>query len=196
VKRWSQFVGLSLAVITYVSGAGQGAIAAEAGAVGHAASSSGQFPTVDGTYFMTADWSISLRGAFKRRFEDDSLVLWRSGVTAWIIVWNKSAKETKADRLATLRKDVSTGAFGVRQEVSDGLLRFSYRLREEGGDTRAPGFYSFVVGECGHVQMAVYFDDERDVEVARTLWRGLRELRRPTGRCSGRGPRLRSEPRR
>jgi hypothetical protein len=154
------------------------------------------FPTAAGNYVMTEDWSISLPGAFKRRFEDGSLVLWRQDVTVWIMVWNKPAKETKTTRLALLRKDVSRDAFDVQREESNGVLRFSYRLRESWGDAKAPAFYSFVVGECGHVQMAVYFDDERDVEVARTLWRGLKEVRRPTGRCSGNGPHLLSEPRR
>lgn len=130
---------------------------------------------VEGVYRMTREWSISLPGPFKRRFDDEDLVLFRPGVTAWIVVWDKPASESKSDRLALLRSDISPEAYDHREEVAGGLLRLSYRLREEGSEARSPGFYSYTVGEGGHVQMAVYFDAEEDVEVALGLWRSLTE---------------------
>ena len=35
--------------------------------------------------------------------------------------------------------------------------------------------YAFAIGVDGHVQMAVYFDAERDLETARGMWRSLDE---------------------
>jgi hypothetical protein len=102
-------------------------------------------------------------------------VLWGRGVTAWIIVWEKPATEEKSDRLAFLRKDISSKAYDVSEESAPGLLRLSYRLADDGSDAAAPAYHCFVVGERGHVQMSVYFDDEKDVEVARALERGLEE---------------------
>jgi hypothetical protein len=133
------------------------------------------FPIVQGAYQVTADWTIALPASFKMRIEDGSLVLWRSGVTAWIIVWKKPPEETKGDRLATLRHGISRAAYDLEEETDEGRLRLSYRLRDEGTDATAAAFYSFVVGEEGHVQMAVYFDAEADVATARALWRGLKE---------------------
>jgi hypothetical protein len=134
-----------------------------------------EFPIVEGEYQMTRDWSISLPGRFKKRFDDGSLVLWGQGVTAWIIVWEKPATEEKSDRLAFLRKDISPKAYDVREESAAGLLRFSYRLADDGSEAKAPAYHCFVVGELGHVQMSVYFDEEEDVEVARALGRSLEE---------------------
>lgn len=138
-----------------------------------------EFPTVEGEYQMTRDWSITLPGRFKKRFEDGSLVLWGRGVTAWIILWDKPATEKKSDRLAFLRKDISPKAYDLSEDSAAGLLRFSYRLADDGSDARAPAYHSFVVGEQGHVQMAVYFDVEDDLEVAKALERSLKETDQP-----------------
>jgi hypothetical protein len=133
------------------------------------------FPIVEGTYQMTSEWSITLPGPYRRRIEDESLVLWRPGLTAWILIWDKPASEPQADRLAMLREDVAPQGFDPVEESSAGLLRFSYRLDEEGSDAGVPALHTFAIGERGHVQMAVYFDDENDLEEARGLWRSLRE---------------------
>jgi hypothetical protein len=133
------------------------------------------FPVVEGKQQMTDEWAITLPGAFKRRLEDDSLVFWRPGLTAWIIVWDKDADELPSERLAKLRQDISDAAFDLEEDSTGGLLRLRYRLREEGSQAKAAAFYSFVVGVAGHVQMAIYFDDEVDVELARAMWRSLEE---------------------
>jgi hypothetical protein len=135
-----------------------------------------RFPTVEGVYAMTKSWSIELPpGAFKRRIEDGSLVVWRPGVTAWINVWNNDRDETIDERAESILRDRSPAAYDLLDETSDDGRRFAYRLREDADDARVPALYAFAVGRAGHVQMAVYFDAETDAELARTMWRGLRE---------------------
>jgi hypothetical protein len=140
-----------------------------------------EFPRVEGVYAMTNTWSIELPpGQFKRRLEkrleNESLVLWRDGITAWITVWGNvwgDDEDLPADkRQAAIRKDRSKKAFDLREAEANGVLYDSYRLKEK---HCAASLYAFAFGSTGHVQMAVYVDDERDLELARAMWRGLRE---------------------
>ena len=134
-----------------------------------------EFPLVEGEYQMTRAWSIALPGAFQRRFEDNSLVLWRPGVTARINVWGNDNEEPPHVRLGYVQKDRSEDAFDVVTESHGHMLRYAYRLHEPSDDRRHASFCCFAFGASGHVQMAVYFDDEADLVVAQSLWRGLRE---------------------
>jgi hypothetical protein len=136
----------------------------------------GAAPMVEGAYAMTDTWAITLPpGRFRRRFEEGSLVLWRPGLTAWIRVWNNTHNESAAKRAADVRTDSSPQAFDVLDEQAGELLRYAYRLTEPSADQRVAAFYGFAFGRSGHVQMAVYFDDHRDLESALAMWRGLHE---------------------
>jgi hypothetical protein len=134
------------------------------------------YPLVEGDYQMTDQWSVFLPQPFRLRFEEKSLVLWRRGITAWIIVWNNDFGESPEERLERRAAGRSRGAFDeIRERGDDGVLRYAYRLAEESDDNRVAAFYSFAVGLSGHVQMAVYFDSESDLPIAEGLWRSLRE---------------------
>ncbi len=133
------------------------------------------FPVVAGEYALTPEWTITLPGEFSRRFEDQDLVIWRPGITLWIAVWGNDEEESPDERLSDIVDGIDVGAFDLITEEDGNLRRFRYRLNEEAADKRVAPFYCFVVGTSGHVQLAIYFDAERDVTTAETLWRSLRE---------------------
>jgi type II secretory pathway pseudopilin PulG len=133
------------------------------------------FPVVEGKYQMTKRWSITLPGRFNRRIEDGDLVIWRPGFTIWVSALNNDKNESKEDRLARLRKDVSPDAFDVEDVSEEGVLRLRYRLNETSEDRRVAAFYGFVVGVNGHIQLGIYFDDEGDVEKAKQIWLSVKE---------------------
>lgn len=132
------------------------------------------FPVVEGTHQLTPNWSIRLPEPFKRRIEDGELVLWRPGLTAWISAWNNQNDESIDNRVAWVREEIPEGAFDVSEERDGDIARVCFRAPDDDADHDAqPGFYSFVIGASGHLQVAIYFDDEADAEVARSLWRGI-----------------------
>jgi hypothetical protein len=133
------------------------------------------FPVIEGRYGMTKEWSILLPEKFNRRFEEESLVIWHSGFTMWIIVWGNDGFEARETRLAQLRARVSDQAFDLEQSHDEGVLVFSYRLRETIDDNSVPALYGFAIGESGHVQMAIYFDQESDLGKAKAILKSLRE---------------------
>ena len=131
------------------------------------------FPTVEGRYQMTEDWSIELPRPFNRRVEEGQLVIWRPDFTLWISVWNNDHNESIEERLAWIKSAISPEAFDVIEVSEPGLHRIAYRLAEPSEDNRVAAFYCFAVGFEGHVRMAIYFDREDQLPEAKGIWMSL-----------------------
>jgi hypothetical protein len=136
-----------------------------------------QFPFVIGRIALTEDqrWSIDLPRAFRLRFEDGQMVIWRPGFTIVLTVWNNDKGETKEHRLALFKQAASPDGFDRDEEQDGAFLRYSYRLDEPSDDDRVPAFYGFVFGDDGHVQSSIYFDREADLELAERLLRSIKD---------------------
>jgi len=133
------------------------------------------FPIVEGHHPLTETWSIQLSGPFFHRTEHEDVCLWRPGLTIWLAVWGNDKAQTAAERLARIRSFTSADAYDRVEESEEQLLRFAYRLRERKQDKRVDAFYAYVIGASGHVQLAMYFEDEEQFELAQSLWRGVAE---------------------
>jgi len=140
------------------------------------------YPVIENSYKMTNDWSVYLPGNFNRRIEDGSLVIWRPGLTIWTSIWNNDKKEPPAKRRDRVIQDASKDRFNEEYDDKDSLF-YSYRLNEESDDKRVAAYYCFAFGENGHVQMAIYFDNEDDLKWARMIWKSLKEIK-PTLKSS------------
>lgn len=125
-----------------------------------------EFPIVTGKYPLTSSWVVFLPLKFNRRIKDGSLALWRPGITLYFNVWNNDHNNSIDTRLAQLKTDISPNAFELREQQADSVRRFSYRLIEN--DVSA--LYGFVVANDGHLQIAVYLNDESDVDLARSIF--------------------------
>jgi hypothetical protein len=134
------------------------------------------FPVVAGRYQMTREWSVTLPGRFNRRIEDGSLVLWRPGLTVWILVWGNNHAESVQARLNGLRERRSPQAFDEEVLNDGGLTRYAYRLSEQRDDGLVSALYAFAIGSGGHVQAAIYFDDKTELDVAKQIWRSFDEI--------------------
>jgi hypothetical protein len=127
------------------------------------------FPLVQGDYMLTTSWSIHLTAQFARRVENGSLVLWRPGLTIWLAAWGNDSCQTQAERLAWIKDEASPDRFDVRESAGRGITRFSYRLRDENEDGPVESLNGYVIGDDGHLQLSVYFDDEADAVEAQQL---------------------------
>lgn len=129
------------------------------------------FPVVTGKYQLTSTWSVDLPLKFNRRIEDGSLILWRPGITVYLIAWGNDHNESVETRLAQLKSEISPDAFEPREKQTSAETHFSYRLVENGVN----GLYGFVVTGSGYMQVAIYFDDESDIDIARAIFDSLTE---------------------
>lgn len=129
------------------------------------------FPVVSGEYQLTESWTIQLPHKFNRRLEDDSLILWRLGVTLYFTTWNNDLEESIETRGALLKKDLSPDAFDLREQRTGSVHQMSYRLIEDG----VQALNGFVIADDGHLLVAIYFDDEDDVRLANELFDSIAE---------------------
>jgi len=119
-----------------------------------------EFPIVEGRFDMTRDWSIALDQPMNRRIEDDALVLWRPGLTAWVNAWGNPHHEPPIVRLNKLRAMSAPKRYNENNWAASDLLYSTYRLDEASDGQQQSALYGFVVGPNGHVQIAVYFDHD------------------------------------
>jgi hypothetical protein len=124
---------------------------------------------------MTPEWALVLREKFNRRIEDGSMVFWRPGLTVWINVWGNDKAASREDRLRRIKADVSPKAFDIEERSTSNPLRYTYRIKEDDDQGKAAALYCFAVGEFGHVQMAIYLDQEADIAKARSIAHSLQE---------------------
>jgi hypothetical protein len=137
------------------------------------------FPRVSGVYQMTRQWSVSLPSEFFRRVEDKQLVLWKPGLTCWVSVWNARPDDTPQSMYQWRRADIAKSSISVFEEPDRPQPRFAYLLKEQSGEREAWAFYGFTFGTSGHILFSIYFDEERDLDVAKDIWRGVVESAPP-----------------
>ncbi len=130
------------------------------------------YPIVSGDFALTPEWSIVLPHKFNRRVEEGSLVLWRLGTTLYFNAWSNEPKLTIEERLTSFQQGSSANAFEQQLENAVGYRKYSYRLVEDGVHV----LHGFAVSENEHLQIAVYFDDEADIELARSILASLKKL--------------------
>lgn len=128
-----------------------------------------EFPVVTGDFELDADWAIFLPHKFNRRVEDGTLILWRRKVSIYVNAWNNDHDESISHRLKDLKSDISPNSFELEEQQKGKTQRISYRLVENGVNA----LYGFVVAEDGHLQVVIYFDNEADIKLARSLFNSI-----------------------
>lgn len=136
-----------------------------------------KYPIISGKYKITKEWSIDLPGKFNKRFEDDSLVIWKPRFTMWIIVWNNNKNLNPFDQLEIVRQSKSNKAYDLIEIREPNTYRYGYKLdewREEEKRT-VYAFYGYVSGRDGYTQIAFYYDNKADFEIAKKIWLSIEE---------------------
>jgi hypothetical protein len=135
------------------------------------------YPIVEGKHRLTKEWEIFLPAKFNRRIEDNGLCLWRPGFTIWVSPFGNDKGLSKEDRINGLRAISSADAFDVTTGEREGLLLLSYRLAEPSDDKRRPAYYCIAVADDGHLELAMYFDQENDLTMAQAVWKSVEIVR-------------------
>lgn len=72
---------------------------------------------------------------------------------------------------APIVSEISPAAFELRESKAAGIAQLSYRLVEDSVN----GLYGFVIEDDGTLQVAIYFDDESDIDLARTVFDSIKK---------------------
>ncbi len=134
-----------------------------------------EFPLLIGRVALSDDWSIDLPFAFKQRFEDRQMVLWRPGFTIWLSVWNNDNNASTAKRKADFAEQASSGKCDESTTEENRRLYFSYRINEPSEVDRTAAFQGFAFADRGHLQLSIYFDQESDADLASQILRSAND---------------------
>lgn len=144
---------------------------------GFGLSMSEDFPRVKGEYRMTREWSIGLPTEFKRRFEDDNLVIWKPGLTFWIAIWGNNKGESIEERVKRFQEESSREKKSERLEEDKGQAFYTYELkaRDESREIKEYfAIHAFKVNDSGHVQIGAYADSDDDKKTAYKIIRSIK----------------------
>jgi hypothetical protein len=128
------------------------------------------YPIVEGWQTISPPWRLMLPEQFNRRTEGGELIFWRPGFTTYIAHWQNDRGLKPRDLCDEIRRTSSPKAFDQQQVDDGGLVRYSYRLRENAEQGKVPSFYAFVIHDLSQVEAAFYFDSEDDLGVAWRVW--------------------------
>lgn len=134
------------------------------------------YPVEDGTVSVPVnnenkqcEWSIQLPYKFNHRHNDGDEVFWRVGMTVFVGQHDNEQDETLDTRLAWLRSVMSEQAYDVAETREVHSARLTYRLDEQRPTGKLYAVYGFHVVEKGHLQIAVYTDDENELDQANSI---------------------------
>lgn len=132
------------------------------------------------THKLTKNWLIDINNLFERRVEEGGDLLYTTGdKSVRIAVWNqegKSKEEIYAEEKHVIEnRDQSVAAILKTFVFSDAeIARTGYLIREEDEDKSYGVIYGFSIIDNQVLEVAVYFDDEEDLNWATETWRNIR----------------------
>lgn len=133
-----------------------------------------RFPEVNGRYQITSEWSIYLEDRYLRRIEEESLIIWKNGLTIYINIWDLY-KNSKQETLKWIKEDSCQNCIKKYEFVRNKYLCYGFLLEEDINNDKRWALYVFTIANLGYVQMAIYFDNKEELEVAKNIWNTLEE---------------------
>jgi hypothetical protein len=124
---------------------------------------------VSGHIVLSKTWSIDFPEPFIARVETLEMVYRKPGFTCRMTVKGNPNKYSVVEQYHGIFNAKSPEVFDVKSEYKKDVIALSYRLHEQFNDTGVATYYGFVFSEAGYFKLVFYFDDESDVQLARTI---------------------------
>jgi len=131
------------------------------------------------THKLTDKWTIEINNLFERTVEKSGDLLYTTGdKSVRIIIWNDENKsrdeifvqhkEIVANRNQSLSKTLQKFNFS-----DDNIARIGYLIREDDGNKNYNVIYGFSIIDNQVLQIAIYFDEEEDLNWATETWKNI-----------------------
>ena len=127
------------------------------------------YPIVDDRFQVTAEWSIALDQPYNRAEQGSELVLFRPGFTIWVSAWPNENGDSIDQRARWIAAETSRGAYDVVTGSRGPLFRHAFRLDEVKAEGVLQGYFGYTVAAGGHLQMAIFFDNQEDLATAKSI---------------------------
>jgi len=133
------------------------------------------FPIIEGEYQITKTWSISLDQKYNRRIEDGSMVIWRPGVTVWLIAWGNDDNKSIQERINNTKIDISNKAYNYLEKIDNNVGKIRYFLKEVENSNSQIGLNGLLFNKNGHLQVSIYYDKSSDESLVKKLFDSIKE---------------------
>lgn len=125
---------------------------------------------INGTVALSASWAVTVGTPMRRRLEDGALVLWRSGLTVRVSLWDAVAGQSPAERMQRLLDEAPAQRYDERRWRRAGVEYLGYRLADPGDPAAVAPLHGFAVdARGGHLRLTARFDDEAELAAAGTI---------------------------
>jgi len=131
-------------------------------------------PIVDGAVQITEAWSIELDQPYNRTQQDGALVFWRPGFTIWLSAWGNENHDSIEQRAEWIVAESAPDDYDIVSGQRGAVFRHAFRRDEETTEGLLQGFYGYTVAADGHLQMAIFFDAEEDLALAKSIVESVR----------------------
>lgn len=129
---------------------------------------------------LTEDWTIEINNLFERVKEESGDLLYTTGDKSLrIAIWNEQGKNREQicdeHRLQIENRDQSASKTLDTFDFSDDKIkRIGYEIEEQDGNKKYNVIYAFSFVDEQILQMAFYFDDEKDKNWAVETWKKIK----------------------
>lgn len=124
---------------------------------------------VSGHIVLSKIWAIDLPETFDARIEQGAMVYRKPGFTVRLTVKNNPHHYSVEELYDGINRTKPPEAFDVASKDKQNVKTLSYRLYEPTGNSEAAEYYGFVFSEAGYIKLVIFFDNESDVQLARTI---------------------------
>jgi len=121
---------------------------------------------------ITQSWSLLLEPGFRRRNDNEDVVLWGPGKTIWISICEH--EQSPLGMMKELKDMAPREREATFEDPREDILRYAYLQRNADSDQRAWGLMSFCVAPGEYAVMAYYFDDRKELEWALDRWKSVK----------------------
>lgn len=133
------------------------------------------FPIVEGDYFLSKYWTITLPIPLNRRVEDDSLVLWKPGLTFWMTQFQNNQSRLPREMVLSLASNRNAEATDYKEFEMGSLYVAHYFLEEENEGKRVFTFNYLIASEDSLLLVSAYADDPNICKMSKQICQTIKQ---------------------
>ncbi len=133
------------------------------------------FPVIEGEYFLSKNWKITLPVPFNRRIENDSLVLWKPGLTFWMEQFGYDSTRSPKERVLTLTHKRNEKASDYKEFETGSLYIAQYFLEEENEGKQVFTYNYFIASEESLLLVCAYADGPTVCKISKQICQTIKQ---------------------
>jgi hypothetical protein len=132
------------------------------------------------THRLTGQWTIDINNLFERIVEDTGDLLYTTGdKSVRLAIWQeeKSKNELQAEyqEVVNTRDQSEAKTLKTFDFSDDTIARVGYLIKEGDDEKEYNVLYGFTLADQETIQVALYFDDDVDLDWAVVTWKNIRK---------------------